>query len=549
LTPRITPEGRYLVDFDTRDLPRYGSDILVIGGGIAGLSAALSAANAGASVLLLAKDEPDLCNTALAQGGVAVALDPEDSFAAHVEDTLRTGHGLADPAVVGRVVEGAPAAFEELVSLGAEFDRENGGYALGREGAHSFRRIVHARGDATGREIIRTLSAAVERHAGIRRHRDGFVVDLLTAEGRCVGALVRSSDGRGAYASIADAVILAAGGAGRLYRETSNVRGATGDGIAAAFRAGAELRDLEFVQFHPTTLYLAGSDRVLVTEAVRGEGAYVVDDLGRRFLTDVHPDAELAPRDIVSRAIVRQLERDDVQEIYLDLRHWPAGRAAERFPGLHATCARYGLDPIRDRIPVRPAAHYFIGGVTVDADGRTSLDGLFACGEAACSGLHGANRLASNSLLEGLVLGNHTGRVAAEFSAPRFTGEIAHRAGRHAQESIDIEDLRKSLVSRMWWSAGVLRDAQGLEEAAAAIEIWRRFLGQANLYGRGGFELENLLLLGSLVVAAARRRDESRGTHARLDFPAQDDAHALGSYRWTAGSEPVFIPVESIPCG
>ena len=548
MTPRITPEGRYLLDFDTRELPRFGSDVLVVGGGIAGLSAALAAANAGASVILLAKDGTKQCNTAWAQGGIAVALDTDDSFDAHAGDTERTGAGLCDPEVVRRVIEGAPEAFEQLVRLGARFDRENGGYALGREGGHSHRRIVHAKGDATGLEVVRTLAAAVEGHAGIRRHTHGFMVDLLTHDRRCVGAIVRASDGD-EYSILARSVILAAGGAGRLYRETSNARGATGDGIAAAYRAGAELRDLEFVQFHPTTLYLAGSDRVLVTEAVRGEGAHLVDDEGRRFLIDVHPDAELAPRDVVSRAIVKHLERPDVHDVYLDLRHWRPGLAERRFPGLYATCARYGLDPERDRIPVRPAAHYLIGGVAADPDGRTSLDGLFACGEASCTGLHGANRLASNSLLEGLVLGRRTGRAAAGERGDRFDGEIAHRTGRASAGRVDIEDLRKSLMSRMWRSAGVLRHADGLEEAGAAIEIWRRFLGQANLHGRAGFELENLLLLGALVVSAARLREESRGTHTRLDFVDRDDERQGGSYHWRRDTEPAFTPKRSRPVG
>jgi len=548
LTPRITPEGRYLLDFDTRELPRFGSDVLVIGGGIAGLSAALSAANAGASVILLAKDSPQQCNTAWAQGGIAVALDSEDSFDSHAGDTERTGAGLCDPAVVRCVIEGAPGSFDELVQLGAQFDRENGGYALGREGGHSHRRIVHAQGDATGSEVVRTLSHVVDKHAGIRRHSTGFMVDLLTHSNRCVGAIVRGADGN-EYSILARSVVLAAGGAGRLFRETSNTRGATGDGIAAAFRAGADLRDLEFVQFHPTTLYLAGSDRVLVTEAVRGEGAHLVDDEGRRFLTDVHPDAELAPRDVVSRAIVRHLKRPDVHDVFLDLRHWKSGLVTRRFPGLAATCARYGLDPERDRIPVRPAAHYMIGGVTADPDGRTSLEGLFACGEASCTGLHGANRLASNSLLEGLVLGRRTGRAAAAERGDRFDGEIAHRTGRADAGRVDIEDLRKALVSRMWRSAGVLRQEDGLHEAAAAIEIWRRFLGQANLHGRAGFELENLLLLGALVVAGARQREESRGTHTRLDCEDRDDKHQLGSYHWRRGAEFEFKPLESRPVG
>jgi L-aspartate oxidase len=375
------------------------------------------------------------------------------------------------------------------------------------------------------------------------------MIDLLTAQERCVGLLARRQADGELCIVLGRSVIVAAGGAGRLYRETSNVRGATGDGIAAAFRAGAALRDLEFVQFHPTTLYLAGTERVLLTEAVRGEGAWIVDNLGRRFLRDVHPAAELAPRDVVSRAIVERLGQEGVTDVFLDMTHWPAGHARKHFPGLVATCARYGLHPERDRIPVRPAAHYFIGGVAADLDGRTSLDGLWACGEAACSGLHGANRLASNSLLEGLVLGARAGRDA-RVGAPLFEGRIVHRTGRHRpRETVDVDDLRDSLTSRMWRSVGITREAAGLREAVAAIRTWRRFLSDVSLFGRGGFELENLLLLGELVALAALQREESRGTHSRSDYPKTDDAHFLGSFLWRPGEPARFQRLETAVLG
>ncbi|MHC4940976.1 MAG: L-aspartate oxidase [Planctomycetota bacterium] len=549
MTVQLSPEGRYLLDFDTRHLPHYAVDVLVVGGGIAGMQAALAAADAGASVLLLAKGPPEQTNTAWAQGGVAVAVDPSDSAESHAADTERTGCGLADPAVVTPVTEQAPAALEELIARGANFDRdENGALSLGQEGAHSHRRVVHARGDATGREMIRALCAAVDEHAGIRTH-DAFLIDVLTKDGVCVGALLRETDGRLA-AAFAGSTVLAAGGAGRLYRETSNTRESTGDGVAAAFRAGAEVRDAEFVQFHPTTLYLAGSPRVLVTEAVRGEGAYVIDDRGERFLPEIHPDAELAPRDVVSRAIVEHLARDDVRDIFLDLRHFPEGKVQARFPGLFQTCAQHDLDPSRDLVPVRPAAHYFIGGVAVDLDGRSTVPGLFACGEVSCTGLHGANRLASNSLLEGLVLGARTGRAAAADRRARFDGAIAHRAGRDfVTLRIDIEDLRKSLISRMWRCVGILREADGLAESAAAIESWRRFVAHVPHFGRAGFELDNLLLLGALVTAAATLREESRGTHARLDFSARNDERFLGRFGWRANQKPEFIPMETVRVG
>ena len=545
----MAPEARYLLDFNTRDLPQYTADVLVIGGGIAGMQAALAAADEGASVLLLAKGPKEQTNTAWAQGGVAVAVDPSDSAESHAADTEATGCGLADAAVVACVTQQAPAALERLIRRGAEFDRDAAGeLSLGQEGAHSHRRVVHAQGDATGREMIRALSAAVESHAGIRTH-PAFLIDLLTVDGVCVGGLLRESDGRLA-AAFAGATVLAAGGAGRLFRETSNTRESTGDGMAAAFRAGAEVRDVEFVQFHPTTLYLAGSPRVLVTEAVRGEGAYVIDDHGERFLCDVHPSAELAPRDVVSRAIVQHLARDDVRDIFLDLRHFAPGKVQARFPGLFQTCAQHDLDPSRDLVPVRPAAHYFIGGIAVDLEGRSTVEGLFACGEVSCTGLHGANRLASNSLLEGLVLGARTGQAAVGQRAVGLDRTIAHRAGRDIdQPRIDVEDLRKSLISRMWRSVGILRDGEGLAEGAAAIERWRRFTAPVRHFGRAGFELDNLLLLGALVTAAASVREESRGTHARLDFSERDDERFLGRFGWRANQSPVFIPMETVSFG
>jgi len=549
LTVTVGSEGRYLLDFDTRDLPSVSTQVLVVGGGVAGLCAALAAAQA-RDVLLVLKDGEGQSNTASAQGGIAAAVARGDSVAEHVADTLAVGGELCDPAVVRLVAGSAPEAIDRLVRQGARFDLEGGVFALGREGGHGQRRILH-RGDATGEECDRVLWRAAHGLPSLRILQPLLMVDLLTDGDRCVGILALDAAGE-PLAIHADAVILAAGGAGRLFRETTNVRGATGDGIAAAYRAGAVVSDVEFVQFHPTTLYLAGSERVLVTEAVRGDGALLVDNLGTRFLVDVHPDAELAPRDVVARAIVERLAARGVTDVFLDMRAWPRGHAARRFPGLVATCARYRLDPERDLIPVRPAAHYFIGGIRADLDGRTSLRGLYACGEAARSGLHGANRLASNSLLEGLVLGDRTGRAAARSDcvldpAPR-SARIAHRTGRSGDAAgIDLEDLRKSLASRMWRASGVLREGPGLADARDAIRQWRHFSAQVPLAGRAGVELENLLLLGELVAAAALAREESRGAHYRRDFPRADGARFRGSLDWREGEDAVFHPVEAVP--
>ena len=417
------------------------------------------------------------------------------------------------------------------------------GYSLAREGGHGRRRVVHA-GDATGAECVRALGTAIGRDPGIRLLAGVFMLDFLTADGRCVGVLAWR-EGTGFFVVAARAVVLAAGGAGRLFRETSNARSATGDGIAAAWRAGATLRDLEFVQFHPTTLYLAGMERALVTEAVRGEGAHVVDNEGRRFLLEAHESGELAPRDVVSRAIVEHLARPGVTGVFLDMRHWPAGRAAARFPGMTGRCARYGLDPERDPIPVRPAAHYFIGGVASDLDGRSDLPGLFVCGEASCSGLHGANRLASNSLLEGVALGRRAGRAAAAESTDRFSGDIRHETGRASrgghEASVDLEDLRKSLASLMWRCLGVVREEAYLSDTATTLAYWRHFCARLPLFTRGAYELQNQLHLASLVTAAARLRTESRGTHFRSDHPRTDDRFR-GHFLWRRGHESRFDP-------
>lgn len=535
--------SRYLLSFDTFRLPHHLTDVLVVGTGVAGYSAALAAADLGTRVLVVSKGELDASNTGWAQGGVAAVTNGRpEAFEAHVHDTLDVGQGLCDPAVVRDVVTHAPERIADLVRRGARFDGEPGSPALALEGGHSEPRVLHARGDATGAEIRDTLRRAAQGSPNVDLWPRTFLVDLLTDEdGRCRGALLLTPQGlRSVWAG---AVVLATGGYAQLFRESTNVPGATGDGIAAALRAGAVLRDLEFVQFHPTTLYLAGVPRFLISEAVRGEGAHLVDDKGRRFAFETDPRGELAPRDVVSRAILHQLARDDVQGVFLDMTHLGA-RMATRFPGIAAACRAHGLDPTRDRIPVRPAAHYTIGGVVVDREGASSVPGLFAAGEVSASGLHGANRLASNSLLEGLVLGHRAGlasAAAAGASPPRAMHLRGAGTGAGPEGHLDEEDLRASLRALLWRMVGIERHGGALTGAVAAVGGWEGFARRVGPDTVERFVLLDMLAVARRVAEAALRREESRGTHFRRDFPVRDDAlwrchllHRSGQAVWKA---------------
>jgi L-aspartate oxidase len=541
-----TAAGRYLLPFDTFRLPHHLTDVLVVGAGVAGLSAALAAASAGARVLVLAKGGWAENNTAYAQGGVAAVLEGMgDSPDLHARDTLRVGQGLCDVGLVERTVAQARDSISGLVEQGARFDGAGGVPARALEAGHSAARVLHARGDATGAEIRETLAAALARQPGVVRWADAFLVDLLTDDdGACRGALVWSREHLRAV--WAGAVVLASGGYAKVFRETTNVPGSTGDGLAAAWRAGASVMDLEFVQFHPTTLYLAGVPRLLLTEAIRGEGGRIVDDHGRRFLVDMLPEAELAPRDQVSRAILRHLARPDVGGVFLDLTHLDAAHLAARFPGVVASCRAHGLDVARDRIPVRPAAHYTIGGVRADGEGRTDLDGLFAAGEVAATGLHGANRLASNSLLEGLVIGKATGAAAASRAAARAASPIRLVAAGPptAKGFMDLDDLEASLRALMWREAGVERSGANLTGALAAVEGWEGFahrVGSERVVAR--LTLLDMLCVARLLCRAALLREESRGTHHRRDFPERDDGAWRAHVVQRRGHEPTRVRV------
>jgi len=520
--------NRYLVSFDTRATFHRFTDVLVIGGGIAGLRAALEVP-ANLNVLVITKDRITESNSSYAQGGLAGVLSPEDRFENHVEDTLIAGDGLCDRAVVDMVVHEAPSEIEQLVNWGTKFDEEDGHLALTREGGHSHRRIVHALGDATGFEVMRAIIEKARAAPNITIHDDTFTIDLLTQDGTCVGAIVWHPT-FGKLLLWAQQTILAAGGCGMVYRETTNPPVATGDGMAAAHRAGAELRDMEFMQFHPTVLYVAGSARYLVSEAVRGEGAYLRDVHGERFMPRQDPRAELAPRDVVARAIFRTMEATQHPNVYLDLSHLDPKMVLSRFPGIAKVCRGFGLDITKDRIPVRPGAHYMVGGVTVDMQGRTTLPGLWAAGEVTSSGLHGANRLASNSLIEGLVYGAHCGRgaTAAIHAAPHSLAVPPLRNQSPPDESgdqLDVADLTNSLRALMVRNMGIVRDAKRLQEAQRDVGFWCRYVLSREFAGKPGWELQNLLTVARLMIDAATYRIESRGTHFRSDFPVRDDVH------------------------
>lgn len=523
--PALTP--RYLAPFHPKRVPHFFTDVLIIGSGLAGLRAAI-AVQPRVSALVITKDGLDQSNSAYAQGGIAAVLGPDDRFENHVDDTLVAGGSLCDRAVVEQVVREAPQHIRELLQWGTNFDRIGEHLQLGREGGHSHERIAHALGDATGKEVMRAVAVRASQTPNVEIWEKTFTIDLLTDDQGCRGALVWNGQ-HGKTLIWAKQTIVATGGAGQLYRETTNPDVATGDGMALAYRAGAELRDLEFIQFHPTVLYIAGSSRNLITEAMRGEGALLVDRRGHRFMPDYDPRAELAPRDVVSLAIVSQMEKTRHPNVYLDLTHLDPEKVRARFPGIDAICADFNLDITRDRIPVRPGAHYMMGGIVVDGEGRTTVPGLWAAGEASCSGLHGANRLASNSLLEALVYGAHVGagasrqseRIGDSFSVPPLENPPA----RPSTEPLDLADIRNSLKSLMWRKCGVRRDADGLCEAADNINRWCRYVLARQFADPTGWELQNMLCVARLIIRAALARQETRGAHFRIDFPNPDDEH------------------------
>ena len=506
-------------------------DFLVVGSGIAGLRAAVELAGAG-DVVILTKADPTESNTGYAQGGIAAAIGPDDSPGRHAQDTIKAGDGLCDEAAVRVLVEEGPRYTRELQDWGAKFDRdERGQLALAREGAHSIRRVLHAR-DATGREIGRVLWERIAGDARILVLKDTLATQAILERGRCVGVAFLDQQGQPGRV-LAPATLLATGGAGQVFAETTNPAIATGDGIALALRANARTADMEFVQFHPTVLKVAGAPRFLLSEALRGEGARLLNAAGEAFMPRYHPAGDLAPRDVVARSIVRESERSAGGSIFLSLGHLNSEAVHRRFPMISATCRQFGFDLARDLIPVGPAAHYLMGGVETDLDGRTSLPGLFAAGEVACTRVHGANRLASNSLLEGLVFGARAGRAmkgpaaVAALDVPVFRSGPSDSGPQRRAEPRTISD--HSVRDTMWASVGLFRDRPQLQIALEtfdrADEQIQQKIDEGREMGREAWRLANLVTVARLITRAALRREESRGGHFRTDCPARDDLH------------------------
>ncbi len=512
---------RHLLEVDLRSIPAYRFDVVVVGGGVAGGNAALHAAHAGKTVAIISKADSVTTNTNMAQGGMAAVMTDGDSFASHIEDTIKVGSGLCDVATVERVVYGGPSAVENLLAMGATFDSlSDGTLDCSREGGHKHARVVHANGDATGREIQRVINASLEASDAITIFTNTFALDIVTAQGEAYGLLARSSSGS-IVLFTAGQIILATGGGGQLYRETTNPTIATADGVAMGYRAGGTVRDMEFFQFHPTCLYIAGAARVLISEIVRGHGGVLRDRNGKRFMPEAHIDAELAPRDVVSRAAFRQMILTNDTNVYLDLSEVDSDPHV-LFPGISKMCNFFGIDIAKDPVPVRPGAHYMVGGLQVDEVGRTATPGVWAVGECASSGLHGANRMGSNSLLEGMVLGEIAGRGAAEsvVKRKRRPDRLLRRTIDHPPEGIHlgISDLVYSLKSMMWRQMGLERNENDLLEAREHISFWFDAARRLAPSEPRAWELINMLTVASIATEGAIQRKESRGVHFRTDF-------------------------------
>jgi L-aspartate oxidase len=501
--------------------PRGEVDYVVVGAGIAGLRAAIGLADAG-RVLVLAKKEITESATQYAQGGIAAALSDEDEIGLHLQDTLNAGDGLCNVEAAKILVEEGPTRIEELIAWGTEFDRSGSKLAFTREGAHSRNRVLHAQGDSTGREIGRALYLKASALKNVTIMEFELATDLVISDGEVRGLVVMNDKGE-RHTIDASAVLLATGGLGQVYRETTNPGVATGDGVAMAFRAGAAISDMEFVQFHPTALYVKNAPRFLLSEALRGEGAVLRNMEMARFMPKYHPDlAELAPRDVVARAIAHEIEvvKSPNAVVYLDMTHLNAKKIRERFPRIYETCLKYNVDITDEMIPIRPAAHYAMGGVRTDLDGHTTLKRLFAAGEAACTGVHGANRLASNSLLEGLVFGARAGCAMRELSHRKHSREAA-TAEAQPTFSPAAGQLAQQIREITWTNLGIVRSTSHMKHALAELKkVGEALPLQCN---RAACEIANMHLVATLIARSALAREESRGAHYRFDYPQHND--------------------------
>lgn len=528
MTPKQTDSRRYLVDIDTISTQQLFTDVLIIGAGIAGLRAAIEAAKT-CNVILVCKGSLSDTNTWNAQGGIASVLAPDDSFDSHIADTIKTGCGISDPKIVTQVITQGPELIRQLLDWGTEFDTTDDQIAVTFEGGHAHARVAHAHGDSTGRVISESLIKKVRQLTGIRIIENFFAIDLIANnDSDCIGVIGCNAKTSTQIIWAAN-TILATGGAGQLYRETTNPDCATADGLAMAYRAGAVLQDLEFMQFHPTTLYIAGASRALITETLRGEGAILIDCNGKAFMKDYHEAAELAPRDIVSRAILEQMLKTGSTHVYLDIRHFDKKHFTQRFPLISELCQSFDLDVTTDLIPVRPSAHYMIGGVKTDNCTKTNIENLYCCGEAASTGLHGANRLGSNSLLEGLVFGKIAGTAASEnikSAAPNIKHPaINYQIPKSDRSRLDTADIKNSLRALMWRNVGITRRQQPLEEAQEIIRFWQRYVMDKVFDSPKGWQCQNMLTVSFLMAQSAQKRQESRGVHYRSDFPQIDNDH------------------------
>ncbi|MFH1612374.1 MAG: L-aspartate oxidase [bacterium] len=510
----------YLVSFNTKDLPYISTDILIIGSGIAALCAAIEAAKYG-NVIVATKANLKDCNTELAQGGIAVVLNEKDSIESHIKDTLEIGCGLCNKKSVEILVNEGPVKVKKLIHWGTNFDMQDKKLNFTQEAGHNQKRVIHAKGDATGKEVERVLVEKIKKCQQIKILENTFVIDLLHYEKICYGAIIFKDKKK--MLIKAKKTILSTGGIGQIYRESTNSPVITGDGMAMAYRSGANLLDMEFVQFHPTTLYIAGASRILISEAVRGEGGILKNKYGERFMPSYHPKAELAPRDITSRAILEEMKKTNDTQVYLDLTSFKKQFFQKRFPYISKVCASFNINIEKDFIPVCPTAHYMIGGIKTDFYGKTNIENLFACGEVSCNGIHGANRLASNSLLEGLVFGERTGSMAGSNLKRNIKINFSISLKLEKYKKINLEDLKNSLKSLMWKNVGIEKEKKILEQAEKKINFWTNYVLNMELKNQQGWELQNMLTISSLIQKAAYIREETRGVHYRKDFSKKND--------------------------